>query len=191
MVRRMPALFDAIGRATAVSWPTSRCAKRCFLRRLVRTGPDRAVAAAMAVLAKTSPGGARTAVAAALRQAKRQVALAVAIADIAGLWTLDRVTAALSDLADAALALSVRHLLLAACASGALRLRGDHADAARASGFAVLGMGKLGARELNYSSDIDLVLLYDPAAHPDQDGGGLGACFTTHCARPGCPDGRA
>lgn len=29
------------------------------------------------------------------------------------------------------------------------------------SGLVVLGMGKLGARELNYSSDIDLILLYD------------------------------
>ena len=37
-------------------------------------------------------------------------------------------------------------------------------DPTRGGGFTVLGMGKLGARELNYSSDVDLVLLYDPAA---------------------------
>ena len=43
----------------------------------------------------------------------------------------------------------------------------------RGSGFAVLGMGKLGAHELNYSSDVDLVLLYDPAIHDTlEDGAG-------------------
>src|SRR6202030_2119445 len=47
--------------------------------------------------------------------------------------------------------------------AGDLRLP-DPSDPARGGGFTVLGMGKLGARELNYSSDIDLVLLFDPAA---------------------------
>jgi glutamate-ammonia-ligase adenylyltransferase len=48
-------------------------------------------------------------------------------------------------------------------------------DPSEGSGFVVLGMGKLGARELNYSSDIDLVLLYDPASHRQRDD--LGGCF--------------
>ena len=98
-----------------------------------------------------------------MRRAKRVVALVTAIADIGGIWPLERVTAALSDLAEATLSLAMAHLLRAAHDAGELRLP-DPSDPARGGGFTVLGMGKLGARELNYSSDVDLVLLYDPAA---------------------------
>jgi glutamate-ammonia-ligase adenylyltransferase len=96
-----------------------------------------------------------------LRQAKRQVALITAIADIGGMWALDRVTAVLSTLAETALRLCVAHLLRAGHDQGALRLA-DPENPEQGSGFTVLAMGKLGARELNYSSDIDLVLLHDP-----------------------------
>ena len=98
-----------------------------------------------------------------MRRAKRIVALTTAVADIGGIWTLERVTATLSDLAEATLSLAVAHLLRAAHDAGELRLP-DPDDPTRSGGFTVLGMGKLGARELNYSSDVDLVLLYDPAA---------------------------
>ena len=79
--------------------------------------------------------------------------------------------AALSRFAEAAIGAAVRHLLRAAAASGSLALA-DAADPERGSGLIVLGMGKLGGEELNYSSDIDLILLYDPAAlrGPAQDG---------------------
>ena len=79
----------------------------------------------------------------------------------AGCGTSSRVTAALSDLAEAALHAAVAHLLRAAHEAGELRLPHPE-EPERASGFIVLGMGKLGARELNYSSDIDLILLHDP-----------------------------
>ncbi len=121
------------------------------------------VAAALAELAAHPAAARRDRVAAALRRAKRVVALATAIADIGGIWPLERVTAALSDLAEATLSLAMAHLLRAAHDAGELRLP-DPTDPARGGGFTVLGMGKLGARELNYSSDVDLVLLYDPAA---------------------------
>jgi len=146
------------------------------LRLLAAEGPAAPVRAALELIAGTSPAAPRARIASVLRQAKRQTALAVAIADIGGIWTLEEVTAALSDFADAALWLAVAHLLRAAAAAGELRLPDANGSAAR-SGFTVLGMGKLGARELNYSSDIDLVLLYDPAAHPEH-GETLGACFT-------------
>ncbi len=139
------------------------------------SGPEAAAAEAMAALAATSPAATRAQVAAAMRHAKRRVALVVALADIGGLWGLARVTDAISGLAEAALRLAVAHLALAAHQAGALRLP-DPSDPARDCGLIVLGMGKLGARELNYSSDIDLVLLYDPAAHPDPDT--LGATYT-------------
>ena len=119
-----------------------------------------------------------------MRRAKRIVALATAIADIGGIWPLERVTAALSDLAEATLSLAMAHLLRAAHDAGELRLP-DPSDPARGGGFTVLGMGKLGARELNYSSDVDLVLLYDPAAaiYTEATEGHAMGGFTSRIAR--------
>jgi len=130
----------------------------------------------MATLAKIPFTAPRATIAAALRRAKRQVAQAAAIADIGGMWGQARVTAALSALAEQALTLAVAHLMRAAHDAHEIALP-DPADPNRGCGLTVLGMGKLGARELNYSSDIDLVLLYDPAAQPGR-GDTLGAVFT-------------
>ena len=135
--------------------------------------PLRATLAALAASPPTLP---RAEIARRLRLAKRRVALIVALADIAGLFRLEDVTAALSALAERALVLATDHLLAEAAASGALRLR-DRAHPGRRSGFVVLALGKLGGRELNYSSDIDLVLLHDPTAHP-YHADGIGAQFT-------------
>ena len=143
------------------------------LCRLAEEGPDPVVAGALGQLAAAEPGLARPALAALLRQAKREVALATAVADIGGIWRLERVSGALSDLAEAALSLAIRHLLLAAHANGQIRLP-DPSAPEQGSGFVVLGMGKLGAGELNYSSDVDLVLLYDPDA-ADRAGGSVDA----------------
>jgi len=131
--------------------------------RFLAGGPDRTVTAAMATLAQVKPGAQRDRVAAAMRQAKRQVALVCALADISGQWTLEQVTGALSALAEATLGLALAHLLRAAHDAGDLVLS-DPENPAAGGGFTVLGMGKLGARELNYSSDVDLVLMFDPAA---------------------------
>ncbi len=147
------------------------------LRRLAREAPGRVVAAALDALRAVPPQAPRAEVAAALRRARREVALLTAVADIAGLWELEQVTASLSDLAEAALGLAVSHLLHAAVRAGELRLPMGALAPGGASGFVVLGMGKLGARELNYSSDVDLVLLYDPEAHPYHENG-LGAAFS-------------
>jgi len=101
------------------------------------------------------------ALAAELRRLKRGAALTIAIADIAGLWPLTQTMDALSRFAEDTLAVTTRHLLRAAEARGLLAL--SHTDdPARDSGFIVLAMGKLGAGELNYSSDIDLVVVFDP-----------------------------
>ena len=133
------------------------------LARFLTDGPDATMTAAMAALARVKPVERRDKVAAALRQAKRQVALVCALADIGGQWTLEQVTGALSALADATLGLAIAHLLRTAHDAGELALP-DPDNPAAGGGFTVLGMGKLGARELNYSSDIDLVLMFDPAA---------------------------
>ena len=138
-------------------------------------GPDPALLAAMQALGQVAPSMPRAQVAAALRHAKRRVSLITAIADIGGFWGLTRVTSALSELAETALARAVNHLLYSAHQSNEIVLP-DPARPALGCGLTVLGMGKLGARELNYSSDIDLVLLYDPDAHPHPDRSG--AVFT-------------
>ncbi|MDQ2803032.1 MAG: bifunctional [glutamine synthetase] adenylyltransferase/[glutamine synthetase]-adenylyl-L-tyrosine phosphorylase, partial [Pseudomonadota bacterium] len=102
-------------------------------------------------------------IAAALRQAKREAALIAAIADIGGVWPLETVTGALSQMAETTLRLAIRHLLRTAHDNGEIRLQApDRPDLN--CGFVALAMGKLGAAELNYSSDIDLILLYDATA---------------------------
>ena len=146
------------------------------VRRLVRLGPDAVVRTQLAALQRIPAGGDRPALAAGLRRAKRRVALATALADIGGIWQLGQVTAALSALAEAALQASVAHLLRTAHTGRQLRLPHPRTPA-QDSGFTVLGMGKLGARELNYSSDVDLVLIYDPGRHA-YHGDGLGSVFT-------------
>jgi glutamate-ammonia-ligase adenylyltransferase len=100
-----------------------------------------------------------------LRIAKRQAALVAGVAEIAGNWPLERQMAALSRLAEAALGAAVRHLLHAAAARGLVKLANPE-DPEHGSGLIVLGMGKLGGGELNYSSDIDLILLFDSARNP-------------------------
>jgi glutamate-ammonia-ligase adenylyltransferase len=99
-----------------------------------------------------------------LRVEKRRLALLTATADVAGLWSLEEVTETLSDFAAAAAQAAVCRLLASAYESGDLaRPEGarDLASAVARSGYTILAMGKLGARELNYSSDIDLIVLYD------------------------------
>lgn len=142
---------------------------------VLRNGPAAAFDAARAALDALPPTAPRAQIAAGLRAAKRNVALICALADIGGQWSLAEVTGALSWLAEATLSKAVDHLLLAAHHALELVLP-DPAEPGAGSGLAVLGMGKLGAGELNYSSDIDLILFYEPAAHKDQDG--LSAIFT-------------
>ncbi len=129
---------------------------------LLRRGPDKAVADVFAQARRElGQPTSEAALMKGLRQAKRRIALAVALADIADAWPVERITEVLSDTAEMALGLAVRHLLRQAAAGGAFRLK-QADEPERDSGLVVLGMGKLGARELNYSSDIDLIVLYDP-----------------------------
>jgi glutamate-ammonia-ligase adenylyltransferase len=98
-----------------------------------------------------------------LRRLKAEAALMIALADAGGLWPVMRVTAALTRLADAAVSLAVRHLLGEAARTGALN-PADPERPEQGSGYFVLALGKMGADELNYSSDIDLIVFYDIAA---------------------------
>jgi len=96
-----------------------------------------------------------------LRKAKGRVALLAAFAETGGAWSTAQATAALSDLADAALDAALNLLMRQAAAKGQLTLAPENANAAN-SGLALFALGKHGGRELNYSSDIDIVAFYDP-----------------------------
>lgn len=96
----------------------------------------------------------------ALRQAKGRVALFAGLADLAGVWALHEVTAALTDFADLSTDLVLKALVGAEINRGKLPgLTED--DIPTAGGMVALAMGKMGAGELNYSSDIDLICLFD------------------------------
>jgi [glutamine synthetase] adenylyltransferase / [glutamine synthetase]-adenylyl-L-tyrosine phosphorylase len=130
---------------------------------LVADGPQAAFARVLSRLAEISPGIKRPELAAALRQAKRSAALIAAIADVGALWPLETVTGALSELAESTLRLALRHLFRTAHDAREVRLP-DPSRPEVNCGFVALAMGKLGAGELNYSSDIDLILIYDATA---------------------------
>jgi glutamate-ammonia-ligase adenylyltransferase len=135
-----------------------------FMADLWRDGPDAATerleAELATLLADARGGAAPEVVATRLRRLKRSVALGVAVADIAGAWPLERITGALSRFAAGSIDALIAAILLQLEREGHLALGGDP----QAAAFTVLGMGKLGAGELNYSSDIDLILLYDREA---------------------------
>lgn len=89
-----------------------------------------------------------------LRLERRRLALLVAIGDLAGSYDLTAVTGALSDFADHAL----QRAIIAAIA--------ERTPGAEPVGFAAIALGKQGSHELNYSSDIDPILIFDPATLP-------------------------
>ncbi|SMY09674.1 glutamine-synthetase adenylyltransferase [Flavimaricola marinus] len=102
-----------------------------------------------------------------LRRAKRRMALITALADLGGVWSLEEVTGRLSDLADAACHQSLVTLVGAQIERG--KLPGVTQDEGKAGGMVALAMGKGGAGELNYSSDIDLICLYDESQYDPAD----------------------
>ena len=89
-----------------------------------------------------------------LRRRRLGLALAVALGDLSGEFTLEQVTSHLSAFADSA---------IDAALSAAMRERMPDEEP---RGIAVLALGKLGSRELNYSSDVDLILVFDPVTMP-------------------------
>ncbi|MGL4635819.1 MAG: bifunctional [glutamine synthetase] adenylyltransferase/[glutamine synthetase]-adenylyl-L-tyrosine phosphorylase [Beijerinckiaceae bacterium] len=104
-----------------------------------------------------------------LRTLRQCIALHIALADLAGVWTVDRVVEALTQFADAAVDIALRLSLREAARAGRLQLDAAFEHPER-SGLTILAMGKHGAHELNYSSDIDLIVLFDPAAVPVAEG---------------------
>ena len=98
-----------------------------------------------------------------LRRMKAEAALLIALADIGGAWPVARITHALTDVAETALSAAVRFLLAEAAERGNL-LPSDPQHLETGCGYIVLAMGKMGAHELNFSSDIDLMVFFEPRA---------------------------
>ncbi len=93
-----------------------------------------------------------------MRRAKEAAQLAISVADLAGVWSLDEVVEQLTLLAETATQAALRLAIRASWASGHL---GETRESDEMPGLFVLAMGKMGAHELNYSSDIDLIVLFD------------------------------
>ena len=89
-----------------------------------------------------------------LRLERRRLALLVAIGDLAGIYDLGHVTGALSGFADRALDLAITTAIQ------------ERTPDAAPGGFAAIALGKQGSQELNYSSDIDPILIFDPGTLP-------------------------
>ncbi|TVV75653.1 bifunctional [glutamine synthetase] adenylyltransferase/[glutamine synthetase]-adenylyl-L-tyrosine phosphorylase [Sphingomonas solaris] len=145
-----PSIAAALGRATAHA---------PFLRQIIAQRPEVVALIEAGDFAGALAAGRETAetpdrVARALRRERQALALTVAIGDLAGIMPFETVVATLSAFADRALDLAIRTALAE-----------RYPDAAP-TGFAALALGKHGSRELNYSSDIDPILIFDPETLP-------------------------
>ena len=107
-----------------------------------------------------------------LRRQRNRVAVLAAVYDCFDICGVMKCAELLSDMADHAVRLTVSHLLLDRVERGDLER-----PAGNRWGYFVLAMGKHGSRELNYSSDIDLIVLYDPESVRYTGSRTLGECF--------------
>jgi glutamate-ammonia-ligase adenylyltransferase len=139
---------EAVGRAEANA-PFLRSALAAFPDIATRFVVDGSEAALAIALSQTGESVGQQ-----LRRQRHALALAVALADISGEQSLEWVTAKLSDFADRAMDDAISAAML------------ERVPDEEPRGLAILALGKLGSRELNYSSDVDLVLLFDPAKMP-------------------------
>ncbi len=89
-----------------------------------------------------------------MRVARNRTFLVLALADLSSIWSFERIVLAISDLADAALRLAIDDAIT------------THVPGAAPRGLVAIALGKHGSRELNYSSDIDPIFIYDPATLP-------------------------
>jgi len=154
-------LLDALfGNSPFLTW--CALADPVFTLNLFATGPDSTYESILKILEqrrKETLNNEETA--RLLRVARRQAALTIAVGDITGAWDLEQVVGSISTFADMALSLAAAQVLRQASKDGAFELMHEN-DPERESGLVILGMGKLGAKELNYSSDIDLIVLFNP-----------------------------
>jgi len=147
----LEAVFSAAPYLAALSSRSPHLLLECLTR-----DPDVHFAQARAALAQDvaqAPGSKEAMTL--LRQFKQRTALLTGLADLGGVWSTEMTFRALSEAADASLQEAVAFLFRKASAAG--QITGEET----AAGYFVIAMGKLGAMELNYSSDIDFMVFYD------------------------------
>ncbi|MBW0158768.1 glutamine-synthetase adenylyltransferase [Sedimentimonas flavescens] len=135
-----------------------------WLRAALAETPEAALAAELARIGEVP----LDALADELRRAKRRIALLTGLADLGGVWTLEQVTGALTDLADHAVNLAITRLVADEIRRNKIP-GAEPQDAETGAGMVALAMGKMGAGELNYSSDIDLICLFDQTRYDPSD----------------------
>ena len=129
-----------------------------FTGEIVTEPPAAVMAGIRGELAGADPAMSRDRLMKFLRRQRSRVAVAAAVYDCFGVCGVMECAELLSDMADHAVRLTAAHLLLERARRGDLERPAD----GERWGYFVLAMGKHGSRELNYSSDIDLIVLYDP-----------------------------
>ncbi|MDE1917123.1 MAG: bifunctional [glutamate--ammonia ligase]-adenylyl-L-tyrosine phosphorylase/[glutamate--ammonia-ligase] adenylyltransferase [Sphingomonadales bacterium] len=146
----MPDWTNALERAQAYSPFLSRAMDRLpAITALLAAGDGDGALAAAALAGEDAPD-----LGAALRRRRLATALALGVGDLAGAFALPRVVGELTALADRSLDAAIRHAIV------------SRAPDSEPAGFVALALGKQGAGELNYSSDIDPILLFDPLTMP-------------------------
>ena len=134
-----------------------------MLGRVLSEGPEARLAMVLAAAESVGAEGVEAGKAQ-LRRLKSELHLLTALCDLGGVWTLDQVTGALTHFADASLAAALRLAAADEVARG--RLLPVDGTAGPVPGLFCLALGKQGAFELNYSSDIDVSIFYEPSALP-------------------------
>ncbi len=140
-----------------------------FVVHLIQRNPDKVFSELCNETLRLENLESRSAIMTALRIAKQKAALLIGLADIGGVWALTDVTDALTLFADACLNATVNFLLHENAELKKLVLNQTD-NPSKNCGYVILAMGKHGAYELNYSSDIDLIVLYDPETAPLAEG---------------------
>ncbi|MBK0020576.1 bifunctional [glutamine synthetase] adenylyltransferase/[glutamine synthetase]-adenylyl-L-tyrosine phosphorylase [Brucella pseudogrignonensis] len=133
-----------------------------ILQRLIAKTPETALSDIMGEISAsgTEEGASETSLMSDLRRLKREAHVLIALCDLGQVFNTETTTGWLTDLAEACTGAAIRFLLRDADRAGKIKLV-DQANPEKESGWIVLGMGKFGARELNYSSDIDLIVFID------------------------------
>lgn len=153
-------ILTGIAEASPYLFDLMRADAGCAVR-LFQCDPDERLAALIAsTIADVTAAPGEAEVMTALRRMKAEAALLIALCDIGGVWPVMRVTRALTDIAVTSAQCAIRFLLMQEAARGRL-LPPNPEHPEEGSGLVVLAMGKMGAGELNYSSDIDLIVFYD------------------------------
>lgn len=133
-----------------------------ILDRIAVDTPEQALTNILSEIAESGleDGVTETTLMSSLRQRKREAHVLIALCDLAQIFNTEATTGWLTDLAEACTGAAIRFLLREADSAGKIKLL-DRDNPEKGSGWIILGMGKFGARELNYSSDIDLIVFID------------------------------